>query len=99
MGSAHSAWIFWSAEQATRGLPTVARAIDPAWFDDTQPGIGDGWSLVCDFDPPPSEQGDPTTAQVRFLVAEAPHDRLRPGVRLRLFERATNRYATVEILD
>ena len=40
-----------------------------------------------------------TAARVSCLVPDAPHDRLRPGVRLRLFERATQRYATVEILD
>ena len=99
MASPHSAWIFWSAEQHARGLPAIAQTIDPAWFDDAQPGRDDGWSLVCDFQSPPSEQGDPSSARVRFLVAEAPHARLRPGVRLRLVERATQSYATVEILD
>ena len=99
MASAHSARIFWSADLHERGLPAIAQTIDPAWFEDAQPGQDDGWSLVCDFERPPSAQGDPSTARVRLLVAEAPHDRLRPGVRLRLVERATQRYATVEILD
>lgn len=99
MQRAHSAWIYWSAEQGMRGLPNRSQTVDPAWFDDAAPGREEGWSLVCEFDPPPSEQGDPTEARVRFLVPDAPHDRLRPGVRLRLFERATQQCATIEILD
>ena len=95
----HSAWIFWSSERAARGLPSLSRVIAPAWFDDAPPGPDEGWSLVCDFAQPSADQGDPSTAQVRFLVAGAPHARLCPGVRLRIFERETQRYATVDILD
>ena len=99
METAHSALIYWSAEQGRRGLPTTSRTVDPAWFEDGESGRQEGWSLVCEFDAPPSEQGDPSQARVRFLIPDAPHDRLRPGVRLRLFERASQQCATVEILD
>jgi hypothetical protein len=102
MERAHAARIHWSAEQRSRGLPTAARATDPAWFDgDPAPGRPDaeGWSLVCEFASAPSEQGDPSAARVRFLVPDAPHERLRPGARLRMIERGTGQLAVVEILD
>jgi hypothetical protein len=54
---------------------------------------------MCEFDVPPSEQGDPSTARVQFMMEAAPHERLSPGTSLRLFERATLKHATVEILD
>ena len=73
--------------------------IDPAWFDETAPGTAERWSLICEFDVAPSEQGDPSEARVKFLMPDAPHDRLCPGARLRLFERASGQYATVDILD
>jgi hypothetical protein len=77
----------------------VSRTIDPAWFTEAGLGPEQGWSLVCEFDAAPASGGMPTAAQVRFLVAEAPHDRLGPGVWLHLFERATGQRARVEILD
>jgi hypothetical protein len=55
--------------------------------------------LVCSFDTVPAEQGNPSFARVRFMVENAPHELLRPGVTLQLFERATQAYATVQILD
>jgi hypothetical protein len=72
---------------------------DPAWLPGNEPGKGDAWSLKCRFDPPPSVQGNPSSAYVQFLVDEAPDEQLRPGVTLRMFERATQNLATVEIID
>lgn len=99
MGRVHAARIHWSAGQISRGLPGVPRTIDPAWFADAGSRSEEGWSLVCDFDVPAAQQGDPSAARVHLLVDEAPHDRLRPGASLRLFERATQQHARVEILD
>ncbi len=82
-----------------RGLPAISRTVDPAQFVGVRPGTEDAWSLVCEFDVSPALQGTPSSARVQFYVEEAPHDRLGPGVRLHLFERGTQRYATVEILD
>src|SRR5687767_6275649 len=90
--------ITWSAEQVARGLPTWARTVDPAWFDG-DPAAAEGWSLTCRFESTPAEQGNPTLARVAFLVDAAPHERLAPGARLKLYERGTGQRADVEILE
>jgi hypothetical protein len=95
----HRARITWSDEQVKQGLPKVAQTIDPAWTEGSVPKKDEGWSLACSFEEPPSKQGNPSVATVRFLVEEAPHSFLVPGAHLTLFERATNRCAAVEILD
>jgi len=63
----------------------------PPWPDET-------WSLTCDFDVPPAEQGSVGVAQVRFLAPAAPEDRLKPGTKLWLYE-GPSLVATAEILD
>ena len=93
----HPARITWSRQQVEHGLTDVLETIDPAWLD-VRTGGAEGWSLVCRFEPSPRLQGNPSAARVRFLVAEAPHPTLRPGVRLQMFERETGGYAVVEIL-
>ena len=95
----HQARITWSAAQVAHGLPANAQTIDPSWFAGDTPQPIDGWSLICRFESPPSDQGNPSAAHVCFYVPEAPHERLKPGISLRLFERATQAYATVDILD
>ena len=97
----HRARITWSAAHEAHGLPTVVRMIDPAWPPGVAVGAGPGdvWSLLCQFDRPPAEQGSPSLGVVRFWMDEAPHDTLRPGAVLQLFERATGTYARVEILE
>jgi hypothetical protein len=94
----HQASIRWSAEQEQRGLPAFERTTDPAWHVDEVPKEDEGWSLMCSFDSPPVVQGNPSIAQVRYLMPDAPHP-LVPGLRLRLFERGTSQFADVEILD
>src|SRR5262245_534836 len=98
MPSAHLAEIEWSSDQVESGLPSFERSVDPAWFWEEAPRSTDGWSLVCEFIAPPSQQGNPSRASVHFAVDVAPHDRLRAGALLRMFERATRQYATVRIL-
>jgi hypothetical protein len=95
----HRAKIMWSEKQAERGLPSFSKTTDPAWTENSVPEKDEGWSLACRFDRPPSQQGNPSVANVQFLVDEAPHGLLVAGARLRLFERATDQYAAVEILD
>jgi hypothetical protein len=79
MGRTRRASIEWSAEHVRHGLPAIAETTDPAWFIGDAPSAH-GWSLVCRFEWPPSAQGNPSIAVVAFLVAHAPHERLRPGV-------------------
>jgi len=95
MSTEHLARITWSVEQQRRGLPAFTRTTDPAWFESPE----EGWSLVCRFHASPREQGSPSVAQVAFLTAEAPHDRLIAGATLHLFERSTRQLATVEIVE
>ncbi len=95
----HNAHVTWSAEQMRRGLPAFTETIDPAWFEGAEPQAEEGWSLVCHFTIPPSVQGNPSQALVRFMVDHAPHDRLGRGCTLRLFERSTKEFAMVAIVD
>jgi hypothetical protein len=95
----HHARITWSDAQVSRGLPTFSETTDPANFEDMASGIDVAWSLVCAFDSPPSEQGNPSAARVHFWISDAPHELLVRGTRLRMFERGTRDYALVEILD
>ena len=95
MSYEHQALIKWSAEQVSHGLPTVLKTIDPAWFAAGE----EAWSVVCEFAIPPSEQGNPSRAKVRFYMPEAPHLRLVVGATLYLFERATTKTAFLTITD
>lgn len=95
----HSARITWSDGHIRRGLPPVLVMIDPAWFADAASQHNDGWSLMCRFDAPPRDQGNPSLARVHFILDNAPHERLAPGAELSLFERATVGRARVEILE
>ena len=94
----HRASIRWSAEQERQGLPAFSYTTDPSWHVEEVPRKDEGWSLMCNFDSPPSAQGNPSFAHVRYLMPNAPH-RLIPGLRLRMFERGTGQYAEVEVLD
>jgi hypothetical protein len=98
MSREHNARIHWSEAQVARGLPSVNRGIDPAWFIEPGPGSDEGWSLRYEFASPPIAEGNPSTARVEFVLPGAPHERLQPGVWLELFERATRERARVEIL-
>ena len=99
MPTEHRANITWSQALAERGLPTTSEVIESAWIDPDAPGEHDGWRLVCGFEAPPSEQGNPSAATVRFASDDAPDDRLSAGITLRLREPGTGHYASVAILD
>jgi hypothetical protein len=90
--------IAWSQQHVERGLPEIERTIDPAWFVGEALPANAGWSLVCRFMPSPRAQGNPTFAEVEFLMPEAPAHRLVPGAKLRLFDRWTHDFADVEIV-
>jgi len=92
----HRARITWSPALEQQGLPTIHESIDPAWLPSAR---SEGWSLKYRFATPPNEQGNPSEAQVSFLMDNAPHDQLRPGAKLLLFEKWTGERIVVEILD
>ena len=94
----HTARIFWSDQQIAKGLPDIAHTTDLSGFPD-DPAGPEAWSLMCRFEVSPRAQGSPSLAKVRFLVEAAPHERLIPGAKLKLFERGTHAHAKVEILD
>lgn len=95
----HRARVTWSPAHIAAGLPRQAELVDPAWLEGSEPPAADAWSLVCRFAPTPAEQGSPSSASIRFWLAEAPHQKLRPGAVLQLFERATGEHARVEVLE
>jgi hypothetical protein len=92
------ALIRWSPEQQRLGLPDLLQTTDPTWLVDEVPVKHEAWSLICEFDRSPAVQGNPSLAAVRYLMPTAPH-RLEPGLRLHMFERDTQCFALVEILD
>ncbi|HET7584322.1 MAG TPA: hypothetical protein VFK13_05410 [Gemmatimonadaceae bacterium] len=93
MSTVHAARIHWSTEQLQQGLPAGNQTIDPVWLEAARPRIDEGWSLVCEFEQPPVQQGNPSLAHVHFALNDAPQDWLRPGTWLCMFERATQQYA------
>jgi hypothetical protein len=98
MPTSYPARITWSDEQVQLGLPRQLETIDPAWAADAVPRADDGWTLICRFAFPPSQQGNPSLADVAFLMEGAPHVLAR-GAILKLYERSTGKYARVEILS
>ena len=95
----HRARITWSQALTARGLPAFEQTIDPAWLAIGDVGKSEAWSLECRFDEAPSIQGNPSQAQNRFMMPEAPHHRLVAGATLYLYEPATSQLAVVAIED
>ena len=65
--------------------------------EDTGAWLQEAWSIVLAFDEPPVAQGNPSMARARFLVEQAPVDRLKPGRTLELYE-GKKKVAMVEIV-
>lgn len=96
----HRARITWlTEEQGGRTvLPGERRYATIARFPDDSPDWPDGaWTVVVDFDTPPSEQGNPSLGFARFLMENAPQHKLHAGSRFQLHE-GLRRVATVEVL-
>ena len=77
---------YWSSARVGAGLPLEREVIGPAWLGPGRDGNEEGWSLVCTFDHPPAAQGNPSRGWIRYFLADAPHDALKSGAVLRLFD-------------
>lgn len=90
-------WLATGPSGALR-LPSGLQYIGIGRFADDGPEWPDGaFSVVCRFDTPPAEHGSPIQARVHFLVDQAPHERIAPGVRFEVYE-GLLRVAAVEVL-
>lgn len=48
----------------------------------------DAWSIVLEFEVPPSKQGNPSYGFAKFLLSNAPQDKLASGSKFELYEGA-----------
>lgn len=99
----HNAIVRWCspAKRGKRQLPPTLLYRGLSRFSDAFSGDSeDAWSVELRFDVPPPEQPDLNSSlgRIRFLVDDAPHERLRPGVTFELFEGPFH-VADVEVLD
>jgi len=100
MGKSVVAKIHWvPAEEGGRtSLPTGKKYSTIARFpEDTGMWLQEAWSIVLEFDEPPSAQGNPSMAKARFLAGKAPVDRLKSGRTFELYE-GNKKVAMVEIV-
>jgi len=80
-------------------LPTGKKYSTISRFtEDAGTWLQDAWSIVLEFDEPPSVQGNPSIARARFLVETAPVDRLKPGHAFELYE-GKKKVAMVKIIS
>lgn len=100
MGKSIFAKVHWvSPEEGGRtALPTGKKYATISRFpEDAGTWLQEGWSIVLEFDDPPSAQGNPSIARARFLAEQAPVDRLKAGRAFELYE-GKKKVAIVEIV-
>jgi hypothetical protein len=101
MGKSVFAKVHWVSPQegGRTSLPTGKKYSTIARFpEDTGTWLQEAWSIVLEFDEPPSAQGNPSMAKARFLAGKAPVDRLKPGHAFELYE-GKKKVAMVEIVE
>ena len=98
----HTAIVRWlpATVRGRRDLPATLRYVGISRFPEDGDRWPDGaWSVELRFDEPPPEQGtQESSARVRFLVDEAPHNRLHRGAVFNLYE-GPQRVADIEVVD
>jgi hypothetical protein len=97
----HAAEITWvSPEEGGRKcLPQGKKYSTISKFEeDSQTWFKSAWSIVLEFEVPPSQQGNPSFGRARFLSPDAPIERLKVGKEFELYE-GNRRTAIVKILD
>jgi hypothetical protein len=100
MGKSVLAKVHWvlPEEGGRTSLPTGKKYSTIARFpEDTGTWLQEAWSIVLEFDEPPSAQGNHSMAKARFLAGKAPVDRLKPGRAFELYE-GKKKVAMVEII-
>jgi hypothetical protein len=76
--------VHWSADKR-KNLPTSGQYTTVARFEEDRATWGsDAWSVVLNIHGDVS--AEPCRADARFLMQNAPHDRLKPGTRFELLE-------------
>jgi hypothetical protein len=81
--------IYWvpPEEGGRTALPTGKTYATMSRFpEDLGAWLQEAWSIVLEFEAPPSAQGNPSIARARFLAEKAPVDRLQPGRVFELYE-------------
>ena len=80
-------------------LPTGLRYSTVSRFEeDGAKWEKEAWSIVLEFERSPLEQGTPSYGQARFLVEDAPVERLQTGRTFELFE-GNKKVADVKVLS
>jgi len=101
MSKSHRVTVNWipSQEGGRKSLPSGKQYITICRFqedtDDTW--YQEAWSMVLEFDTPPTQQGYSCIGKAHFLANHAPTNRLRPGSRFELYE-GKRKVAKVEVL-
>ena len=89
--------VVWYASKVT-ALPQGHQYITIAKFeDDKDTWEQEAWSIVIEFSKPPAKQGNPSRGTARFLVENAPIERLGIGKRFEMYE-GKEKVAEVQIL-
>jgi hypothetical protein len=87
----------WSADKMTR-LPSSGSYMTVAKFaEDGNSWPEEAWSVIIEFDPPERSHAPSFQATARFLMPNAPLDRLRAGSSFGLYE-GLKKTATVTVL-
>jgi len=95
MTSSHPVLVRWSAVKRAAALPTSGQYITLARFAEDGASPNEGWSIVLEIQGDPYEV--PCKANARFLMPDAPEERLHSGVRFEMLE-GSRVTAEVEVL-
>jgi hypothetical protein len=89
--------VTWFASKV-ENLPKGNRYITVAKFEeDRDTWEKEAWSIILEFIQPPINQGNPSKGMARFLVEDAPTDRLITGKKFEMYE-GREKVAEVEII-
>ena len=69
--------VTWTGEKANN-LPNIKRYITVAKFEEDKTSWeNEAWSIVLEFENSPNQQGNPSKASAKFLMEDAPVERLK----------------------